>query len=109
MASVRERRHEDLGTLGGNRGYAYGINMDGDVVGGSRTPTSPPNNAGHAFLWAKGRMVDLNAAVKNLPGNVALEVAQAIKDDGSIVGTTCSACCEPGKTAPTRGFLLVPN
>jgi probable HAF family extracellular repeat protein len=99
----------DLGTLGGDSSYAYGINADGDVVGGSRTPNSPPFNAGHAFLWANGQIVDLNTVVTNLPGNVALEVAQAVGDDGSIVGTTCSGFCEPGKTAPTRAFLLVPN
>jgi probable HAF family extracellular repeat protein len=70
---------QDLGTLGGNSSHAYGINVDGDVVGGSRTANSPPNNADHAFLWAKGRMVDLNAVVTNLPGNVVLELARAIK------------------------------
>jgi probable HAF family extracellular repeat protein len=99
----------DLGTLGGDSSYAYGINADGEVVGGSRTPSSPPNNAGHAFMWARGRMVDLNTVVTNLPSNVVLEVAQAINADGSIVGTTCSGFCEPGKTAPTRAFLLIPN
>jgi probable HAF family extracellular repeat protein len=100
---------QDLGTLGGNSSHAYGINMNGEVVGGSRTATSPPNNAGHAFVWANGRLVDLNTVVTNLPGNVVLEVAQAINDDGSIVGTTCTGFCEPGKTAPTRAFVLVPN
>jgi probable HAF family extracellular repeat protein len=100
---------QDLGTLGSHSSYAYGINGGGEVVGGSRTPNSPPNNAGHAFLWAKGQMVDLNGVVTNLPGKVTLEVAHAINDDGSIVGTTCTGFCEPGKTAPTRAFLLVPN
>jgi probable HAF family extracellular repeat protein len=99
----------DLGTLGGNISHAKAINTNGEVVGGSRAPTSPPGNAGHAFLWANGRMVDLNTVVTNLPQDVVLEVAQAINDDGSIVGTTCSAFCEPGKTAPTRAFLLIPN
>jgi probable HAF family extracellular repeat protein len=99
----------DLGTLGGNSSYAHGINEDGDVVGGSRTPSSPAFNAGRAFLWTGGRMVDLNSVVTNLPSDVTLEVARAITDDGTIVGTTCSAFCEPGKTAPTRAFVLVPN
>jgi probable HAF family extracellular repeat protein len=99
----------DLGTLGGNSSHAYGINGNGDVVGGSRTPSSPANNAGHAFLWTDGQMIDLNSVVTNLPSNVTLEVARAINDNGSIVGTTCTAFCEPGKTAPTRAFLLVPN
>jgi probable HAF family extracellular repeat protein len=99
----------DLGTLGGGSSYAHGINDGGEVVGGSRTASSPPFNAGHAFLWANGRMVDLNAVVTNLPSDVTLEVAQAINDDGSIVGTTCTSFCEPGKTAPTRAFVLTPN
>jgi probable HAF family extracellular repeat protein len=105
----RDGTMRDLGTLGGDSSYAYGINANGEIVGGSRTAISPPNNAGHAFLWAKGRMVDLNTVVTDLPSNVVLEVARAINDDGSIVGMTCSAFCEPGKDAPTRGFLLVPN
>lgn len=100
---------QDLGTLGGDSSYSHGIDADGEVVGGSRTPNSPPNNAGHAFLWANGRIVDLNTVVTNLPGNVVLEGAQAITDDGSIVGTTCSGFRELGKTVPTRAFLLVPN
>jgi hypothetical protein len=54
-------------------------------------------------------MVDLNTVVTNLPSDVILEVAQEINDDGGIVGTTCTAFCEPGKTAPTRAFILVPN
>ena len=99
----------DLGTLGGDSSFAYGINDEGAVVGGSRTPISPPSNAGHAFLWVAGELSDLNDVVSNLPNDVTLETARAINDDGSIVGTTCSQFCEPGKTAPTRAFLLTPN
>ena len=99
----------DLGTLGGGTSAAYGVNASGDVVGGSRTATSPPNNAGHAFLWSRNRKIDLNDVVTDLPADVTLEVARAITDDGSIVGTTCTDFCEPGKTAPTRAFLLAPN
>jgi probable HAF family extracellular repeat protein len=99
----------DLGTLGGDDSRAYGINRAGDVVGGSRTQSSPTGNAGRAFLWSDGALLDLNGLVTNLPRNVTLEVARAITDDGHIVGTTCTDFCEPGKTAPTRAFLLVPN
>lgn len=100
----------DLGTLGGNYSGAYGVNEHGDVVGGSRILDSPhPANAGHAVLWKDGLMADLNEHVINLPPDVALEVAFDINDNGVIVGTTCSLFCEPGKTAPTRGFLLVPH
>jgi probable HAF family extracellular repeat protein len=100
---------QDLGTLGGSGSSAYGINHRGQVVGGSTTSTSPAFNAGHAFLWARGVMLDLNGLVSNLPDDVVLEVARAISDDGRIVGTTCSAFCESGATAPTHAFLLTPE
>lgn len=65
----------DLGTLGGNSSQAYGINSLGQVVGGSRTPSSPTNNAGHAVLWDNGQIVDLNTVTINLPASVTLESA----------------------------------
>ncbi len=100
----------DLSTLGGNYSSAHGINERGQVVGGSRIPNSPhPANAGHAVLWTNGQLADLNEHVINLPADVALEIARDITDDGVIVGTTCSLFCEPGKTAPTRAFLLIPH
>jgi probable HAF family extracellular repeat protein len=98
----------DLGTLGGSSSHAYGINAEGEVVGGSRTPGRPPQQRGPRFLWANGQIVDLNTVATNLPGNVVLEVAEAGSDDGGIVGTTCSGFCEAGKTARTRAFLLAP-
>jgi probable HAF family extracellular repeat protein len=100
---------QDLGTLGGDSSYAYAINRAGQIVGGSRTPTSPEFNAGHAFIWQRGRMIDLNEVVTNLPADVVLEVARAINDDGRIVGTTCTQFCEPGATATYHGYLLIPN
>jgi probable HAF family extracellular repeat protein len=99
----------DLGTLGGGRSTAYGINIHGQIVGGSRVPGTDPGNAGHAFLWENGRLRDLNHLVVNLPADVVLEVARAILDDGRIVGFTCTTFCEPGKTAPTRAYLLTPQ
>jgi probable HAF family extracellular repeat protein len=100
---------QDLGTLGGDSSHAYAINRAGQIVGGSRTRTSPEFNAGHAFIWERGRIIDLNEVVTNLPADVVLEVARAINDDGSIVGTTCTQFCEPGATATYHGYLLVPN
>ncbi len=99
----------NLGTLGGSHSYAYGMNDMGQVVGLSRTPDSPVANAGRAFVWQRGKMVDLNTVVTNLPDNVTLEAANAINDRGVIVGETCSAFCEPGKSSPRRAFVLIPN
>lgn len=98
-----------LGTLGGPRSTALGINNRAQVVGRSDFRGAPFLNAGHAVLWENGRIVDLNTAVVNLPADVALETAEAINDDGVIVGSTCSLFCEPGKESPQRGFILVPN
>lgn len=98
----------DLGTLGGDYSGAFAVNELGQIVGGSRIPNAPAHNAGHAVLWRDGQVIDLNEQVTNLPPDVALEVARGINDDGVIVGTTCTLFCEPGKTAQTRAFLLVP-
>ena len=52
----------DLGTLGGNNSWPWGINDRGQVVGGSETPDIDPNSGlptFHAFLWNKGVMHDL--------------------------------------------------
>lgn len=104
----RDGMIRDLGTLGGNRSAAYSINRFNQIVGGSLTATSPPFNAGHAFLWEKGGMIDLNEVVTNLPADVVLESARAINDRGEIVGFTCTEFCEPRATVPTHAFLLAP-
>jgi probable HAF family extracellular repeat protein len=88
---------------------AYGINVHGQIVGGSRVPGAPFGNAGHALLWENGQLIDLNGVVANLPGDVVLESVRAISDDGRIVGTSCSGFCEPGATAPSHAFLLTPS
>jgi probable HAF family extracellular repeat protein len=102
-------RMRNLGTLGGSQSYAYGMNDMGQVVGASTTPDSPLASAGRAFVWQRGKLVDLNTVVSNLPDNVTLEIAYAINDRGVIVGATCSLFCEPGKSSPQRAFVLIPN
>ncbi|WP_344952365.1 DUF3466 family protein [Sphaerisporangium flaviroseum] len=97
----------DLGTLpGGTGSFGYGINESGQVVGRSRTSDS--YYGAHAFLWKNGEMVDLNTVVTNLPPDVSLELANAINDDGVIVGQTCYYC-DPGKTADPHAYMLIPN
>jgi probable HAF family extracellular repeat protein len=49
----------DLGTLGGPNGEAYWINDNGDVVGRADIAGSSGH---HAFLWRRGKMIDLGAA-----------------------------------------------
>ena len=67
----------DLGTLGGNRSYAYGINDSGQVVGRSYTASGDQ----HAFLWTPGGgMQDLGTL-----GEYYSE-AKCINNAGQIAG-----------------------
>ena len=99
---------EALPTLG-DGGDAVDLNERGEIVGYAATPESHYLNQGHAVLWADGEIHDLNELVTNLPDDVQLEAAQAISEDGIIVGDTCSSYCDPGKTAPWHGFMLIPD
>jgi probable HAF family extracellular repeat protein len=71
----------DLGTLGGNYSGAAAINNLGQVVGAALTA----DGTQHAFLWQKGKLLDLNTI---LPANSGWELngAQFINDSGRIVG-----------------------
>jgi len=62
-----------IGTLGGHRSMAYGINNLGQVVGSS---TAEGDQVTHAFLWQNGQITDLGVGE-----------ALAISDDGWIVGS----------------------
>lgn len=71
----------DLGTVNGDpNSIAYGINSEGQVVGGSQDSSF---NSLHAFLWEKGSMSDLNALI---PANLAVQltVALGINEQGQI-------------------------
>jgi probable HAF family extracellular repeat protein len=73
----------DLGTLGGKYGdssEAVAINDHGQVVGNSYSVGGTP----HAFLWEKGRMIDLGT----LGGDVS-SAAVTINDHGQVVGLSC--------------------
>jgi probable HAF family extracellular repeat protein len=102
----------DLGTLGGENSFAYGMDDDGDIVGGS-TPQGAPNAGfSDAFVYfgtpgSGGRMADLNLWLDgNNPTEGAkwdLETAIAITDSGWITGT---GFYDDGVTSGERAFLL---
>jgi probable HAF family extracellular repeat protein len=70
-------RMRDLGTLGGDTSYAFGINDRGDVVGMSQRASGEAS----AFLWRDGVMIDLGAATGG-PGSIAT----AVNDRGDVLG-----------------------
>ena len=73
----------DLGTLGGNNSYAWGINDAGQVVGWFDTAASTYH---HAFITGPNGvgMTDLNALI-SLPGGVVLTEARGINNQGQVI------------------------
>jgi probable HAF family extracellular repeat protein len=73
----------DLGTLGGDQSWAWGVNSLGQVVGWSEI--EPGSDVRHAFLWEKGTMTDL--------GTLGCEhsMAYAINALGQVVGKSATA------------------
>jgi probable HAF family extracellular repeat protein len=90
----------DLGTLGGDHSYAFGINAAGDVVGYAQLPGSA--GVDHAYLFRDGVMVDLNSVLPADVEGVELMMAEAISDNGQIVG---SAMID----GHVHAFLLTPS
>jgi len=85
----------DLGTLGGNSSYAYGINDSGQVVGESSTA----EGFGRAFITGPNGvgMTD----VGTLGGRNSF--ASGINDSGQVVGTSFTA------EGFSRAFITGPN
>ncbi len=79
---------KDLGRLGGPSAFALAINNHSQVVGGSLTALSDPDNpggfVGHAFLWSGGQVHDLETT----PIEVHSE-AHGINNRGQAVGLGC--------------------
>lgn len=71
----------DLGTLGGTRSVAYGLNDRGMVTGDA----SPPSGPGHAFVHANGTMRDLGT----LPGGSS-SIGLAINNDEQVTGSAAT-------------------
>jgi probable HAF family extracellular repeat protein len=68
----------NLGTLGGTRSLAYGINNAGHVVGQAKVPSGP----WRAFDWSLGSgMSDLGT-----PGGTTNSVARGLNNAGQIAG-----------------------
>ena len=81
-ATTPSYRLTDLGTLGGARSCAYGINAAGQVVGEASTDSSATL---HAFLYSGGTMKDLGTL---RGGN---SYATGINDGGQVVGYSAPA------------------
>jgi probable HAF family extracellular repeat protein len=96
----------DLGHLGDCASLAFGINSQGQVVGG--TFSCFDGSHSRAFLWEHGSTVDLNTLVpENLP--LQLSEPETINDRGEIAGNGLPPGCAP-KDLGTCGhaFLLIP-
>lgn len=85
----------ELGTLGGSESLGAAIDERGRVVGVSETAAGDH----HAFLWQRGRMIDLGTlggatstvGEGTTSGPVAADVDDAVNDRGEVAGTSETA------------------
>jgi probable HAF family extracellular repeat protein len=92
----------DLGTLGGDRSYAWGINNLGQVVGASVTSSG----FRHPYLWQNGVMTDLGTY-----GSDNSSMAIGINNNGQVVGWSYQTAYPPygHPTAFTNHAVLWQN
>ncbi len=86
----------EIGTLGGARSQALGLNAAGEVVGWAETAAGQQ----HAYLWTNGRLTDLGT----LPGGEA-SMAVAVNARGQVVGGSTTAAGQQLGGPGTRAFL----
>lgn len=72
----------DLGSLGGSTCDVKDINDRGVIVGTSSTGSPTHIGTAHAFVWAKGRMIDLTPEF----GGDRESAAAAINEHGQVIG-----------------------
>jgi len=75
----------DLGTLGGSYSFAFSINNNGMLTGGSATASQSGGLAQTAFLWSRGRLTNL----------------------GTLGGSACPNCNSAGSAASANGDAAV--
>ncbi|MCA1618171.1 MAG: DUF4214 domain-containing protein [Acidobacteria bacterium] len=97
---------QDLGTFGGTRSIAYGVNASGHIVGYAEVTAG----VNRAFLWTDdnangahdaGEMKNLNTLAPT--AGWTFEEARAINDRGQIVATAVNG------SGQRRAFLLTPD
>jgi probable HAF family extracellular repeat protein len=93
-------RTSETDYLGGSYSQGWGINNQGDVVGYSDIEMGITGN-GHAFLYKRGTLYDLNSLLDGGGSGRTLLAANAINDAGQITGV--------GRVnGQRRAFLLTP-
>jgi probable HAF family extracellular repeat protein len=83
VAHAQSYTYTNLGSLGGNSSYAYGINNLGVIVGSS---SIAGDTATHATLWNGGSVTDLGTL-----GGFQDSIAFGINDAGQVVGRSTAS------------------
>ncbi|QGX38918.1 DUF3466 family protein [Permianibacter aggregans] len=101
----------DLGTLGGDYAFAFGLNNQGHAVGNAQGPVvdNVRQFSNHAFIW-NGNATPMISDLGNLGKDGSY--ARAISDSGLVVGyaNKVTATSETGvETILERGFKVVPG